>query len=168
MTPERRTAIASAAYGLLDQIKRIPGTGRDGQIDVEALSAWLTEARRLCAHHGRAEMGDQCIGQLLCRAPAEQTGLWPCLPVCEAMERAASPEIAKGFTVGVNNTRGAHWRGEGGAQERGLAAKYRRWAQQLAFDYPYIGGVLEGIAASYDREADWQDSEAVVRKRLPD
>lgn len=166
--PERRTAIASAAYGLLDQIKRIPGTGRDGQIDVEALSAWLTEARRLCAHHGRAEMGDQCIGQLLSRAPAEQTGLWPCLPVCEAMERAASPEIAKGFTVGVYNTRGAHWRGEGGAQERELAAKYRRWAQQLAFDYPYIGGVLEGIAASYDREADWQDSEAVVRKRLPD
>jgi hypothetical protein len=41
-------------------------------------------------------------------------------------------------------------------------------AQQLAFDYPYVGSVLEGIALSYDREAEWQDSEATVRKRLPD
>ncbi len=28
------------------------------------------------------------------------------------------------------------WRGEGGAQERGLAANYRSLAQQRAFDYP--------------------------------
>ena len=33
---------------------------------------------------------------------------------------------------------------------------------------PYVASVLEGIAASYDRESEWQDSEAVVRKRLPD
>jgi len=59
-----------------------------------------------------------------------------------------------------------HWRGEGGAQERELAAKYRDWAAQRAFDYPYVGRVLEGIAADYDREGEWQDSEAKIRKRL--
>jgi hypothetical protein len=166
--PERRTAVASAAYRLLEQVKRIPGTVRDGKIEVEALEAWLTEVRRLCAQYGRAEMGDQCIGQLLSRAPAEETGSWPCPPVCEAMERVASPEIAKGFIAGARNARGGHWRGEGGAQERDLAAKHRRWAQQLAFDYPYVASVLEGVAASYDRESEWQDSEATVRKRLPD
>ena len=51
-------------------------------------------------------------------------------------------------------------------QERELAAKYRDWAAQRAFDYPYVGRVLEGIAADYDREGEWQDSEAKIRKRL--
>jgi hypothetical protein len=78
------------------------------------------------------------------------------------MERVASPEIAKGFSVAVRNARGAHWRGEGGAQERELAGNYRRLAQQTAFGYPYVGSVLESIAVSYDRETEWQDSEATV------
>jgi addiction module HigA family antidote len=165
---EQRAAVASAAYRLLNQIKRLPGTEPDGKINAEALSAWLAEVRQLCAQHGRADIGDQCIGQLLSRTPAEETGVWPCVPVCEVMESIASEEIARGFSLGVHNARGVHWRGEGGAQERELAAKYRRWAQQLVFDYPYVGSVLESIAASYDREAEWQDSESRVEKRLLD
>jgi hypothetical protein len=53
-----------------------------------------------------------------------------------------------------------HFRAEGGGQERDLAAKYRGWSQKLAFEYPYVARVLEDIAASYDREAEWHDSEA--------
>jgi hypothetical protein len=68
--------------------------------------------------------------------------------------------------MGVLNARGAVWRGEEGAQERELADKYRRWAQQLVFDYPYMSGVLESIARSYEREGEWHDSEERVRKRL--
>ena len=164
--PEQRSSVASAAYRLLDQIKRIPGTDRDGTIESDALAAWLKEVRPLCARYGRAKMGDQCIGQLLSKAPAGENGIWPCLPVCEAMEGIASPQIADGFIVGVHNARGAHWRGEGGAQERDLAAKYRGWAQKLRFDFPYVGSVLERIAASYEKEAEWQDSDAKVSKRL--
>ena len=116
--------------------------------------------------HGRADIADHCLGQLLSKAPAENTGVLPCVPVCEAMERIASPEIGRGFIIGVRNARGAHWRGEGGGQEWELAAKYRGWSQQLAFEYPYVASVLADIAASYDREAEWHDSEAKVSKRL--
>lgn len=164
--PERRASVASAAHRMLDQIRRTPGTDGDGQINTEALAAWLTDVRQLCAQHGRSKIGDHCIGQLLSKAPAADNGVWPCLPVCEAIERIASHDIADGFVIGVHNSRGAHWRGEGGAQERELAGRYRNWAQQLAFEYPYVGSVLERIAASYDREAEWHDSEANVRKRL--
>jgi addiction module HigA family antidote len=164
--PERRSAVASATHRLLDQMKRIPGTKRDGKIDPEALSAWITEVRRLCAHHGRAKIGDHCVGQLLSRTPAEQDGMWPCLPVCEVMERIASPDVTDGFIIGVHNSRGVHWRGEGGAQERDLAAKYRGWAKQLGFAYPYVGSVLDSIATSYDREAEWHDTDAKVSRWL--
>lgn len=164
--PEQKVAVATAAHRMLDQIKKIPGTDEDNKIDGAALTAWLSEVRRLCREYARADIGDHCIGQLLARAPAGENDMWPCEPVCEAMERIASPAIGRGFYIGVHNSRGAHWRGEGGEQERELAARYRAWAERLHFDYPYVGGVLEDIAASYEREAGWQDSEAKVAKRL--
>lgn len=164
--PEQRAAVASAAHRLLDQIKKIPGEDENGKIDAAALSAWLAEVRRLCREYGRADIGDHCLGQLLAKAPEGENGIWPCDAVCEAMEGIASPEIGRGFQIGVYNSRGVHWRGEGGEQERELAARYRDWAESLHFDYPYVGGVLEGIAASYEREAAWQDSKASITKRL--
>lgn len=71
-----------------------------------------------------------------------------------------------GFHVGTRNSRGVHWRGEDGAQERELAARYRMSAAELAFEFPHVAGVLESIAASYDREAQWEDTDARIRKRL--
>ena len=160
--------LASAAFKLLHRINHIPGTAEDGKIDSEALFSWVTEARRLCAEFGRAEIGDQYIGQLLSKAPAEEDGPWPCLPVCEAMEKVASRDIGVGFSMGVCNSRGMTSRafGEGGAQERALAAKYRNWSERRAFDYPFVSSVLESIAAGYDWEADREDDEANVEKRL--
>lgn len=164
--PEQRAAVALAARRLLDQMKRIPGTDEHGRIDGSALVAWLTEVRRLCREYARADVGDHMLGQLLAKAPEGENGIWPCEAVCEAMEGMASPEIGRGFDIAVYNSRGVHMRGEGGEQERELAAKYRAWAERLHFDYPYVGGVIEGIAASYEREAAWEDSEAKVNKRL--
>jgi len=164
--PDRREAAALSVHRLFDQTRCIPGTGDDGQISTRALRAWVSEVRQLSAQHGRSEIGDYHIGQLLSKASGESTGAWPCVPVCDVMEEFGSRRMAEGFLIGVRNARGAHWRGEGGDQERDFAAKYRRWAQQAAFDYPFVGSVLEDIASSYDAEAGWHDTEAQVRKRL--
>lgn len=165
---ERRAELASAAYSLLKRVGRIPGTGPDDKVNAEELLDWIAEVRQLCAEHGRVESGDQKIGELLSKAHPEEDGGWPCLPVCEAMERFASQQIGDGFKIGVINRRGVHSRGiyEGGAQERELAAKYRNWAKQRAFNYPYVSSVLERIAADYDREAKREDTEAEISKRL--
>ena len=166
--PERRAGLASAAYNLFDRISHIPGTGTEGEIHTEALCAWVVEVRRLCTEYGRAELGDQYIGQLLSRAPAGKEDVWPHPSICEAMERIASPQISRGFNIGVYNRRGVTTRamGEGGVQERELASKYRRWAEQHAFDHPYVSGILEGIATDYDRQAMWEDDRANVDRRL--
>lgn len=165
-SPEQRVAVAEAAYRLLDQITKIPGTDANGRIDAPTLIGWLREVRRLCREYARGEIGDYCIGQLLAKAPGGENGLWPCEAVCEAMEAVASPEVGRGFSIGVYNSRGVHWRGEGGAQERELATKYRTWAERLHFDYPFVGRALEDLAESYQRDATREDSEADVRKRL--
>src|SRR4029078_10456315 len=87
--PERRRAVGSAMHRGLPQMKRIPGTGADGQIVAGDLTNWLRQVRDLAAQYGRAEITDQCLGQLLAKAPPENADVWPCTPVCEAMERVA-------------------------------------------------------------------------------
>ena len=101
---------------------------------------WVTKVRQLCHQLARTDIGDQYIGQLLSKAPTAEDGIWPCLPVCEVMERIASLEIGLGFRIGVYNARGVHRRSheEGGSQERELALKYRGQAKRLAFDYPHV------------------------------
>ena len=166
--PEDRDELACKAFRLFDRIRYIPGTAPDGKVNPEALHRWMTEVRRLCAEHGRAEVGDKQIGQLLSKSPAEEDGGWPCLPVCKAMETIASRYIGEGFQIGVYNGRGVVSRAidEGGDQERELAAKYRGWAKLRAFAYPYVSSILESIAASYDQYGKQEDNKRAVEKRL--
>ena len=166
--PDRRASLGQAAYRLLHEIKRVPGTNLDGEVDAHALSQWVAEARRLCRENGRAEIGDQKIGELLSKAPSEEDGSWPCPAVCEVLEAVASEDIASGFEIGVYNARGVVSRSldEGGKQERELSARYLAWARRLAFDYPYVAKSLQRIAESYNRDAEREDSEVRVMKRL--
>ena len=127
---------------------------------------WLAEVRRFASEYARADIGDHCLGQLLAKAPEGENGIWPCEAVCDAMEEIGSPRSARGFYIGVRNARGAHWRGEGGEQRGESPRNTARWPS-VHFDYPYVGGVLEGIAASYERQAEREDFEAKIRKRLP-
>ena len=163
-----RRGLAQNAYRLLQRVSRIPGSDADGKIEAHALHRWVVEVRRLCSEHGRAEIGDQQIGQLLSKARCDEDGSWPRRPVCEVIEAVGSQEIGSGFEIGVYNGRGVVSRSpdEGGAKERALSDKYRAWAQRRAFDYPSVADILERIARRYDHDAEWEDSEVRVSKRL--
>lgn len=163
-----RRNIVERAYNLLRQIARIPGTDANGSINVDALLLWLKEARQLCAKAGRAKVGDSKIGELLSKAPADEDDAWPCNAICEALEAVASEDVAQGFVIGELNARGASTRslGEGGDQERELAAKYRRWAQLRRVDYPFTSSVINRIAEWYDRDAEGEDARVALEKRL--
>ena len=164
----RRKALAESGYELLRQVVRIPGTEANGSIDLNTLLHWLEEARRLCADVGRREVGDLMIGELLSRASPDEDGTWPCSAVCGALEAVASEDVAQGFIIGKRNARGVVTRsvGEGGDQERELAAKYRRWARQRSADYPFASNVIKRIAEWYDDDAEREDRRATVDKRL--
>lgn len=164
---EQRPAVGTAAYRLLENVKRIPGTDDEtGKIHEKNLKAWVKEAQFLCSQYGRTEKGDQKIGQLLSAPIMGVDGVWPSEEVRNVLEECGTSDMATGVRVGVYNSRGIHWRGEGGTQERALAEKYRSWSRKLAFEHPYVAGLVEEIAATYDREAMMEDSEALVRRRL--
>ena len=53
---ERR---ASAAFNLLWELRLLPGLTDDGSVDVEAISTWVNESRRMCRERDRKDIGDQ-------------------------------------------------------------------------------------------------------------
>jgi hypothetical protein len=160
--------MASASYALLSRAKQIPGTNEKGEIDARKLRDWLTRVRELTREYAREVVGDSIVGQILGRSPKGEDGIWPSEVIREVLEDFGTSELANGMSVGLYNSRGAGWRGEGGAQERGLAEAYQAWSRQLASQYPFTSRMLNDIAKMYGREAEWHDTDSMVRKRLQD
>ena len=151
---------------LLRTVRRIPGTTLEGNIDSSSLNEWLRRVRDLLQQYDRIKHGDRCIGRILANAPTDDDGVWPCRPVCEALEQIASDDIGKGFVIGVRNLRGVYRREEGGNQEREIAERYRKLSCDLISEYPYVVNLLKRIANSYEYQAKWEDHESKLRMRL--
>ena len=165
---DHRTLVGSAAYSLLTNASQVPGIQADGSINLEELQKWLEQARSLARKYGRVDIGDQMIGQLLSHCSVGEDGVWPCEPVRDAIEDIASTEIRIGMSIGIRNSRGVTFRGEGGEQERKLADQFRSWSEKIDFVYPYTSDLLEQIACSYDSEMEWWDTRASVLRHLDD
>jgi hypothetical protein len=164
---ERIEGMAERGYKLLEAIERIPGHNDLGELEASRLAKWIATVRQSSAELSRADIADICIGKVLSSAPVGKDGIWPCEPVRDVMEEIQSESIMSGAQTGVYNSRGVHWRGEGGDQERELADKYRSWGQALQFSHPFVASkLLMGLAKTYDHDANREDTEAGIRRRL--
>jgi hypothetical protein len=155
------TAIATQAYGLLRSWRKIPGEV-DGLIDFGLLSAWVEEARLLCAREGRSVVGDQHIGGMLASSPPDSDGIWPPRAVRDVLEVVQSRPLEDGVLIGSLNKRGATWRGllDGGAQERSIASEYRKWSRATELEWPRTSALLERIARCFEEHGQREDQHA--------
>jgi len=158
-----RKAKAHSAYDLLHKWSQIPGTSNEGTIDREALRDWINSARDIAAPLGYLDVCDSQIGQLLSNAPADPDDAWPCLAVREVAEEVSTDRLASGIYFGVLNSRGVVCRGERGEQERELAEKYRKLAEKVRIESPFIASILDDLRQSYlsdakrwDATEDWE------------
>lgn len=165
---EGREHLAIRGHRLLEALERTPGQGKaTEQEQRNTLSEWVATVRKSCADLDRADSADVCLGRLFSNAPVGKDGVWPNEVVRDVMEDLRSQKIANGAHTGIYNARGAHCRGEGGAQERELADKYRKWADALKFTHPFVSSsLLMMLVNTYKREAEQQDTEAGIRRRL--
>jgi hypothetical protein len=166
--PDRVDAMAQRGYKLLEAIKRIPGHNELGELDAGHLAKWIATVRNSCAELSRLDVADRWVGQVLACAPVGKDGVWPCEPTRDVMEEIQSEAMMQGARNGMYNSRGVHSRGDGGDQERELAEKYRRWAEALQVSHPFVAAkLLMELTKTYDHEANWHDTEAGIRRRLP-
>ena len=164
---QQSIARAELAWDILYHIRRISGQNEDASVNAKHLAHWVFEARRLCSERGRADIGDQMVGQVLANAPEGADGIWPCEPVRDVLETSTQRRhLGIGFRMGKANLRGVTTRGifEGGPQERALAAKFRSDADAVSVRSPFTARLLRSLAERYERagrdediEADWRD-----------
>lgn len=165
---EQRQNRARAAFLLLEKLRRIPGYNRVGELDSKDIEKWIDQVRAGCKSLARERACELSLGKLFANAPLDDDGAWPCKPVRDVLEKIITEPLASSLTAALYNVRGAHWRGEGGQEERNLAEKYKNWARTLQFTHPQLSKILMQMVATYEREANWHDMDAQVRKRLQD
>lgn len=164
---DRLEGMAHRGYRLLDALRRIPGHDDLGELQAGRLLKWIETVRLACRELARQDVGDICIGTLLSHSMPGLDGVWPCEAVRDALEEIQSEVIMRGAITGVYNSRGVHFRGSDGQQERELADKYRIWSKALQVSHPFVSaGLLMAIAKSYDRDAHREDDEGAIRRRL--
>ena len=164
---EQVTHFAQQGYKLLSGIETVPGRDEQGQLRTENLRVWVKAVRDACEALGRLEIADLMIGELLAHAPSDTDGAWPPEPVRDVLEEAHSDAMMRGVHTGQFNARGAHWRGDGGSQEREIADKYRAWAGALQYSHPYVASkLLLALVRTYEHDARREDTDANVRRRL--
>lgn len=163
-----REHLATKGYRLLDALECIPGQDKATEEDQrKKLAEWVSTVRKACAKLDRADIADVCLGKLFSNVSVGKDGVWPNEIVRDVMEDLQSEPVSNGAHTGLYNARGVHWRGEGGAQERELAEKYRNWADALQFTHPFVSAsLLMSMVRTYKHEADQQDTEAGIRRRL--
>jgi hypothetical protein len=157
---------AQNAYRLLCSWQDVPGGQSGHGVDEKTLSAWVRKARSQADDRGLLEICDSRIGEIFAYAPEEDDGSWPCIPVRDALEEIGtdSGEVFQGFAVGIYNKRGMISKTfrEGGAQERILAGKYRKFADASKIEWPKTSATLRRIADGYDDDARREDAQAAV------
>ncbi len=139
----------------------IPGATTGDDVDAASLNAWVTTVRATLAAEGRKAIGDQRIGHVLWYAPRGSDGLRPHEAVREVIEREASSDIDIGFRIEAFNSRGAGFRGEGGDQERELAAQFRTRSEALSATSPRTSRIFADLAETYAADARREDQRSL-------
>ena len=162
---ELASSVASQAFHVLEDWRRVPGSDDEGKIDAAKLLAWVRGARAACAAAHRVQIGDYKIGEILSAAKRNDGEAWPPEAVREVLEDIANDDVDQGFVIGLFNRRGLTTRmpTDGGGQERSLAAIYRSDAKASALLWPRTRAVLERIAAGYEADAAREDQSAEQR-----
>jgi hypothetical protein len=155
---------AQNGYRLLMDWKNIPGQNSDDTFDENRLAAWVSKARELARARGLLDICESEIGSVLAHCPERAGGSWPAIAVRDVLEDIGTEAVFDGFSVGIYNKRGTWSKSprEGGAQERALAEKYRRFAEDCRIDWPKTAQALRKVALGYEHDAAREDLEAEI------
>lgn len=158
-------AAGELAWHVLHSGRAIPGKRHDGSIDGEVLKRWVREVRLLAAASDRAAVTDITIGGWLSDCAPGSDGAWPPSAIAEVLDDVEHEDMRRGFYSGVLNNRGVTSRsmGEGGAQERALAAGFRERAAAAVIRYPLVAATLAAVAKHYEDDARREDDDANLR-----
>ncbi|MGP1308772.1 MAG: hypothetical protein ACTS27_01070 [Phycisphaerales bacterium] len=152
---EEKRALAQNAYRLLHCWSTVPGTAPDGGFCGDDLKRWMSAVEKSAGESGHLKVALHHAGSVLIHCPEDPDGLWMHRSVAEVLNHANMGELRRGYSLGIYNSRGAHWVDSTGNPERILASKYDDQAEQIEnAGYHRLAATLREVAETYRREAD--------------
>lgn len=156
---EQQKNLATNAYRLFREWSVPPGSQKDGTFNGDALTTWLEDVKMACVESGHLEIALLMVGHVLIHAPPDPDGLWIHLSAARALNAKDAKDMRDGFRTELFNSRGAHVVDPKGREERELAEKYRRQAEEIEdCSYHRLATSLRELAASYEHAAERQAS----------
>ena len=159
ISTEEKSSRASVAYHILSDWRNVPGQQDNGEIEVQQLKSWVSGARMALGARGRPKIGDYVIGEHLAKAPSDDDGCWPAMPIREIIEETASRNLLDGLRIGIQNLRDTKV-GLGGEEEREISKEFSRCARELSARWPATATLLRDLARAYESDAHREDSRA--------
>lgn len=154
---------AGHCWRVLRHWQGYPGQDHEGNLDPAAMRTWVKRARLMLSEKGRADIGDESIGQALSNCSTDpDDGAWPHRAVRDLLEDIGSRHIESGLYIGKLNQRGVTSRSpySGGRQERDIADTFRAMIPTVAGTWPRTARILGDIVRSYERDAERNDKQA--------
>jgi len=152
---EEQKSVGKRAFRLFHTWATPPGTQPDGSLDAAALNAWLDKVKSETSASGHLEVAMITVGHVLAHSPPDPAGLWIHRAAAALLDAKDGEDLRSGFTTELYNLRGAHWVDPSGAEERKLAADYRRKADEIDnARFHRVAISLREMADGYIREAE--------------
>lgn len=164
--PER-VRVAGNVHRVLSAWRGFPGDdATDAETREARLREWAEQVLALADERGLGGVAQVEVAGVLARPAAADDGHWPCMAARELLQTGAHGELSASLQIARRNMRGMTARSltEGGAQERALAADFRRGAEALRARWPQTAHMLEGLAARYEADAERYDEQARMRR----
>ncbi|MGD9110589.1 MAG: hypothetical protein PVG93_06570, partial [Phycisphaerales bacterium] len=153
-TTEQEKAIATNAWRLLKEWKRIPGMDSERNLSPQQFQKWLQEVKTKCEESGHFDVAMITLGEALIYSPSDPDGLWIHKTVAEALNSEDGDPLRRGYYLGIVNSRGAHWVDPTGKPEKELAAKYRQQAEEVEnAGFHRFASKLRDLAKNYEEQA---------------
>ncbi len=152
---------ADSARDLLESWREIPGVKKDGSIDKEKLTNWISTVRIKAKKHKRIYGVNSEIGKLLACYPRNHTS-WPLDEICEIIDKLNNDDVVSQFESEIFNSRGVTVKTpyEGGIQERELAAYFDKMGKQILTKWPITATALLKLSKGYANDANREDERA--------
>ncbi len=147
-------ALAKNARRLLREWSTLPGTTDDGGFDGEKFANWFQHVRDISAESGHLEVALMRAGEVLIHSPEDGDGLWINRTVAEMLNAPDAEIIRGGYETAWLNSRGPYWVDPTGNQERELAGKFRRKAEDVENEgFWRLAVNLKRLADLYDQQS---------------
>lgn len=151
--------ISNISY-LFHALKFCPGE-RDGTVDENVLYRWVDQFKDLLGNQQQSSLVNPMLGRLLAHSPVGDDGYEPHEAVRKLIDEIGHDDLLQSFQIERLNMRGTYVL-SAGKDEKKLAEKFQRNAEELSLKYPRTALIYFSLAKHYRSIAIDQRAEAEV------